>query len=459
LNLRAKIAPEENRSVYMGCFNGVVSTTSAIGPVIGGAVATLLKDVDFVAYGLHFDTLKCVFLISAACRMTCSPLLWLVEEADEKPAQFILRQISARNPIASFLHLIRFARPARTSERKDAARALGSTRTRLAVEELIAALEDSSWEVRREAARSLGEIGEVRAVDALIARLNDREADIVEEAAEALGKIGDPSCLAPLVLLLVSDRPSVRRSAVSALGALGNVKAVHYLERMLEKETDQSIYVATVDALSRIGGGSAIHYLRNLLRNSSPGIYRRQLANSISNLLGREGEFYKLLEADDMTRETAVDRTFAAARRRLPGRTRDSEEEADFIEVHLDAALQRYETSDYAGSIACIRKSVGQALRLFANSPRGIRWFESRGSLSVGREEDSGAIGALLATNEHLKRNVGFLQGLDREARSREVFHEEMLLALFALEQVGAELVIMRRGRGLPPAGNGTSEA
>lgn len=447
LNLRAKIAPEENRSVYMGCFNGVVSTTSAIGPVIGGALATLLKDVDFMAFGFHINTLKSLFLVSATCRMACSPLLWLVKEADEMPAQFILRQIPARNPIASFFHLIRFSRSARTSERKHAARALGSTRTRLAVEELIAALEDSSWDVRREAARSLGDIGDARAVDALIACLNDKEADIVEEVAESLGKIGDPSALAPLVMLLDSDRPSVRRSAVSALGSLGSVKAAHYLERMLDRETDQSIYVTTVDALSRIGGASAIHYLRNLLRNSKPGIFRRQLVNSISNLLGEEGEFYKLLETDEMTRETMVGRIFAAARRRLTGRKRDGDEEVDYIEVHLDAAIQRYETGEYAGSVACLRKSVTRALLHFAASARGARWLASHDSTPRDIEDGSGVMGTLLSTNDRLKRNVGFLQGLDRETRSRQPFQEEMLLSIFALQQIGAELVMMRRGR------------
>ncbi|MBI3922326.1 MAG: MFS transporter, partial [Armatimonadetes bacterium] len=98
LNLRAKIAPEENRSVYLGCFNGVVSATAALGPILGGSLATLLKDVDFMLLGVHVETLKSLFLISASLRLACSPLLWLVEEEKEMPAQFLLRQMPARNP-------------------------------------------------------------------------------------------------------------------------------------------------------------------------------------------------------------------------------------------------------------------------------------------------------------------------------------------------------------------------
>jgi len=449
MNLRAQIAPEENRSVYIGCFNGVVCSASALGPVIGGLLAVLLKDVHFSFLHVEAGVLKSLFLVSAACRFACSPLLWLVEEEGEKPAQFILRQIPARSPVASLLNLIRFSRSSRTSERQEAVRALGSTKTRLAMEELVAALQDSSWEVRREAARSLGDIGDARAIDGIVGRLEDRETDIVEECAEALGKMQDPSVLGPLVLLLESDRPTVRRSAASALGALGSVRGVAYLERLIQRETDQSVYLTAVDALSRIGGANTIHYLRSLVRNSKPGIYRQQLVRCIGSLLGPEGEFYRLLRADQMSREEMVAKMFSSIRQRLaPARRgkRETDEDLEFVQVHLDAANLRYDNGEYVGSITCLRRSVMRALGYFTCTETGRQWMTAHNAdENGGQDASSSMVGLLLAANDHLKQNVGYLQGLDRETRSRPPFDEEMLLAVFAVHQIGIELAAMRR--------------
>ncbi|MBK8051049.1 MAG: HEAT repeat domain-containing protein [Anaerolineales bacterium] len=131
-----------------------------------------------------------------------------------------------------------------------AATALGKIGTP-AVEPLVGALEDGSWEVRQAAAlalaeigtpavgplidalkdedtwvrwgaaKALGEIGDSRAVDSLIGALQDysyQEDD--RAAATALGKIGTPA-VEPLIGVLGGVLEGARQAAATALGETG----------------------------------------------------------------------------------------------------------------------------------------------------------------------------------------------------------------------------------------------
>jgi HEAT repeat protein len=88
-----------------------------------------------------------------------------------------------------------------------------------AVEPLIAALQDSRWEVRFAAARALGRIGDPRAVEPLIAAL--KEEDGRSSAARAPGEIGDARAVEPLIFALKDEDIGVRSAAAKALDEIG----------------------------------------------------------------------------------------------------------------------------------------------------------------------------------------------------------------------------------------------
>ena len=107
--------------------------------------------------------------------------------------------------------------------RMKAARILGETRNRRAVEPLVTALRtDKHYAVREEAANALGKKKDPRAVDALIYALGDKESGVQRLAAASLGEIGDRRAVEPLLITLREDRsPLVRSAVLAALDKIG----------------------------------------------------------------------------------------------------------------------------------------------------------------------------------------------------------------------------------------------
>ena len=107
-------------------------------------------------------------------------------------------KLKAKGDVKGLIKALNYVRykPTRT----DAARVLGEIGDPQAVEPLITALKDKTWDVRKAAAEALGEIGDARAVE--IARLLTEleAATYVQrlEAADALGRLGDQAALPAL---------------------------------------------------------------------------------------------------------------------------------------------------------------------------------------------------------------------------------------------------------------------
>lgn len=137
--------------------------------------------------------------------------------------------------------------------RRETAYALGSTRSRAAVEALIVALgRDKESGVRGAAAVALGQIGDAGAVPALsqslgrripgsgffsrITRSRTDENEFVRRAAAvALGQIGSRDALPALLAALSNERAGddVRREAARALGLIGDASAIPALRAVL----------------------------------------------------------------------------------------------------------------------------------------------------------------------------------------------------------------------------------
>jgi HEAT repeat protein len=160
--------------------------------------------------------------------------------------------------------------------RREAAYALGETRSRAATNALVAALEsDKKPSVRGAAAVALGEIGDASAVPALASALSSRPAATGERkrdrrlksetdefvrraAAVSLGQIGSRDAVPALVEALSDERApaDVRRESARALGLIGDSRAVSALRAAL---TAQDPYLSSIafEALKKIDPQSA----------------------------------------------------------------------------------------------------------------------------------------------------------------------------------------------------------
>jgi hypothetical protein len=204
------------------------------------------------------------------------------------------------------------------------------------------------------------------------------------------------------------------------------------------------VFLAATEALSRIAGTSALHRLRTLLRSSSSSVARRELANSIGNILGRSGEFYRLLQAEPMQQEEMVARVVAGSRRLLSGRLVGSDEAREGIRESLDRALRCFQQEDYAGAVTGMHRAASRAARAFAIGSGGAGALAgSPGYAPELRVERK--VGLLLASGERLRLSYGFLAGLHADSHHRLLHPEEGLLGAFALRQLVDELVRLAR--------------
>jgi HEAT repeat protein len=160
--------------------------------------------------------------------------------------------------------------------RREAAYALGLTRSPLGVPALVVAVgADKKPSVRGAAAVALGQIGDARAVPALVAALTRRlpatgilnrvrgrkveEDEFVRRScAVSLGQINSREAVPALIEVLSSERTpgDIRREAARALGIIGDAAAVPALRAVLAA---QDPYLARIafDALRKISPRSA----------------------------------------------------------------------------------------------------------------------------------------------------------------------------------------------------------
>ncbi len=91
----------------------------------------------------------------------------------------------------------------------------------------------------------------------LLQKLHDRDAVVRRQAARAIGASKLKEGVRELMQVLEEDSSApVRRAAAEALGKIGDPAALGPLERVLRTETDNGVRQAAVAALARLGGGT-----------------------------------------------------------------------------------------------------------------------------------------------------------------------------------------------------------
>jgi WD40 repeat protein len=118
--------------------------------------------------------------------------------------------------------------------------------------QLLAALENSEWQVRVAVVQKLEEYGERAPIERLMKALKDEHEAVRAAAAHALGVLDNPKVVTPLVEALQDPVWLVRAAAVQALGMLGEKAPVEPLILALQDE-DVSVRLVAVRALGILG--------------------------------------------------------------------------------------------------------------------------------------------------------------------------------------------------------------
>lgn len=449
-NMLIDCSPGERRSVYVGALSATTGLLGGLAPVLGGVLMNALEGLHFVALGHAIGNFQMLFLINAALRaFTLVPLRGVRTSATTAPRE-VLSQLGGG--VGAFVQMRRLQHGQTEQERRRAAQALSSARTALAVDELIAAMDDPSLDVRSEAAVALGEIRDSRAVEPLCAKLRDPGAGISVEVIRALGKIGDGraapalaealrrgeqeeraaaahalgalataealaalretladpgtpdevaiGCIRALssardldaVPVIASRLGCCRRGlhieAIRALGRLGDHRAVPPLMQELAAEQDQVVVTHLAVALALLGAQEAVAPLLDHMAQTENPTALKQMVHAVGILLGFGESLYPLLSMDSLAATEAVSRLIREVGNR-EGIDRARAFGARRRSRLAEIALERYLAGDLSGAALALKRAIGPEAAA-GDSPRALalRWAFTRAKAGALRMEE-----------------------------------------------------------------------
>ena len=230
---------------------------------------------------LFFLTLACTLAAGALCAPRARA------QSELTPSQHEVRAQAARLSSAE------------AEERRDAVVRLGAMARPEAPRAAATALGDPAAIVRATAARAVLSLGPGEASTLILPLLRDRDEFVRREAAYALGLTRSPVGLQALAAAVESDKQAaVRGAAAVALGQLGNATAVPALAAALSRrlqapgffnrirrrkvEEDEFVRRAAAVSLGQIGSREAVPVLIETLSDTrAPNDVRREAARAL----------------------------------------------------------------------------------------------------------------------------------------------------------------------------------
>ena len=312
------LTPQKHRIAYVSWYMTFAGLISAVGAYTGGLLLDAFADVEIhVTSSLTFSAFHVVLAISLGLIGISIGILLTIREGKQKPVGFVMASLARPGVFRTFVNIGILAGTANSARVVRALRSVGGAGHHIALEEVVARLEDPDQEVREESARALGRIGSPEAVDTLIDHMRDRGSSIRPIAARALGSIGDKRALRYLIQGLADPSEDLQDACARALGSFSGDESVSHLLNLFREERSERVLASGAESISRLGFFEAAWEILPRMHGATNRILRRQLATAMSNLLGKPGEFYRYVTGSVEQRETQVTRLFQEARRNV----------------------------------------------------------------------------------------------------------------------------------------------
>lgn len=133
--------------------------------------------------------------------------------------------------------------------RYEAISALGGIPDSRSVQQLMRVLQNEADDINRvEAVVGLGQLADPKALDALINAMKDPSFDVRLAALEALSHFTDKKAYQSLLNALTHKDPALRATAAIALAEFGNKDAIAHLEKLLA-DSDEDVRIAAQESI------------------------------------------------------------------------------------------------------------------------------------------------------------------------------------------------------------------
>ncbi|MCC6683402.1 MAG: MFS transporter [Phycisphaeraceae bacterium] len=284
-HLFVALVPPQLKASYLAIHTAVIGICAGTAPLLGGQILELTRDVSVRLGPLHIDAYSPLFIGAMAIGGLGFWRFSLMQGGPVPVRRFAVMFLQG-DPVSALRAIIGYQLAGDEHKRVSLIERLGETKSLLSIEELIAALDDPSFNVRHEAIISIARTRrDPRLTEAMIRALTEGDPDLRMTAAWALGRMGDPAAIEPLRQALDSDYPLLRARAARALGTLSDRASSDKLLQLFLHEEDAGLRVAYGAALGQLGRQDAVEPLLDFLCRESDERARREISLAVAMLL------------------------------------------------------------------------------------------------------------------------------------------------------------------------------
>jgi MFS family permease len=316
--LYVNIVPPVKRRDYMAVYYAWIGVVAGISQLASGRVLELTQGLSGEVWIFSIDPYLPLFLVGIVMPVFGFLLLRSIQEERQVGMGQFAGIFLRGNPFLAMSSMIRYhvARDEESTVRST--ERLGQAKSRLTVEELLAALDDPRFNVRFEAIISIARmVPDPRLITRLEEMLRGTELALTVVAAWALGRLNDRRAVPSLEASLDSDYRSIRAASARALGSLGDDEVAPKLLERLNTETDKGLQMAYASALGKFQITEATPMLLDLLFEMENEGARMELALSLARMVSDEGNFILLFRGARSDASTALSQAVASFQRLL----------------------------------------------------------------------------------------------------------------------------------------------
>jgi MFS family permease len=316
--LFVSVIPPEKKMEYMPLYYAWVGIIGGVSQLIGGVLIDLFAGIDGEWFGFALNAYTPLFALGFVLTIATTLLMMGMRSDNIFGVGEFAGMFFRGNPFLAVNALVRYYMAKDERSTISITERLGLTKSPLAVDELVEALQDPRFNVRFEAIISVSRMpADPRLTAALTEVLKGTELALKAVAAWALGRIGDDEALPALRQEFDGPYLSIRAHSARALGALHDRTMIPELHARLLVEKDKGLQMAYASALGNLQAEEAIGDLLSLLdRMQNPGA-RLELALSLARIIGSEHVFVGLLRQMRMDQDTTTAQALGNFRRRI----------------------------------------------------------------------------------------------------------------------------------------------
>jgi MFS family permease len=359
--LFVNLIPPSNKTPYLALHSTITGTVNGLCPLMAGFVLEHTQSLSGQWLWFHLDPYTPFFLSAIVLIAAAVPVMASLPAHGGIPISRFATLWVQGNPIAALSALIAYQFAAEETHRVATIEKLGQTKSPLSDEELIAALQDPSFNVRYEALISIARARrDPRLTAAVVKMLQEADSDLRTTAAWALGRMGDPDACAALRPLLTSAYPLLRARVARSLGTLNDQQSADEIVAMFRQETDPGLRVAYVAALAALGSTDAAGDILAFLRQVDNLSTRREASLALATLVGRDVQALRLWRRMHDQPGDTLGGVMLGLRRRLTHPTIAMQDPRQLEQTldHCARALAREDMTQGARDLQTIARSV-----------------------------------------------------------------------------------------------------